>query len=76
MLRPRYKRSWGEPASRSGSAEPVPVVLPLVAITIAEDLHGEPKVVSTDDDGAAFHMLRSSSRLASRPTSLLVASKR
>lgn len=37
MLRPRYKRSWGEPASRSGSAEPVPVVLPLVAITIAED---------------------------------------
>ena len=25
------------------------------AITIAEDLHGEPKVVSTDDDGAAFH---------------------
>ncbi|MDU3821143.1 MAG: alpha-amylase family glycosyl hydrolase [Cutibacterium granulosum] len=25
------------------------------AITIAEDLHGEPKVVSTADDGAAFH---------------------
>ncbi|AZH79065.1 hypothetical protein CSX12_11690 [Microbacterium sp. Y-01] len=37
MPRLRYKRSWGEPASRNGSAEPVPVVLPLAAITIADD---------------------------------------
>lgn len=37
MPRPRYKRSWGEPASRDGSAKAVPVVLPLVAIAIAED---------------------------------------
>ncbi|AYF99624.1 hypothetical protein [Protaetiibacter intestinalis] len=37
MPRPRYKRSWGEPASRDGSVEAVPVVLPLVAIAIAED---------------------------------------
>lgn len=37
MPRPRNRRSWGEPVSRNGSVEPVPVVLPLVAIAIAED---------------------------------------
>ena len=37
MPRPRYKRSWAEPASRGGSIEPVPVVLPLVAICAGAD---------------------------------------
>ncbi len=37
MPRPRYKRSRGEPSSRDGRVEAVPVVLPLVVITITKD---------------------------------------
>lgn len=49
MPRPRYKRSWGEPASRDGSAEAVPVVLPLVATAITED-----GCMTVTVDGEAF----------------------